>query len=82
MYIIIETIPQNGDDYINIEIGKGDMMYHNCLETECNIYVKQTWKDVYLFLKEKFNIIIVEPSGDNIQIDYFVDSKEFTIKEW
>jgi hypothetical protein len=81
MYIILETIPQDGDDYINIEITKGDSTYHRSFETECNIYVKETWKDVYYYLR-KFDITLVEPNENNIQIDCHVFSKEYNIREW
>jgi len=81
MYIVLESIPENGSDYISIEIAKGNMMYHNCLETECNIYCMKTWREVYLFLLSK-KVCLVEPSGENIHIDVWVLSGEYTIKEW
>ena len=80
MYIIVESIPQNGDDYISIQIREGNTSYYNCMATEVNIYVMLSWEKVIQYLAEKG--ISWEASPKNADIDFWILSKKCNIMEW
>ena len=70
MWIIIQTIPEDGSDYIVIRITEGDSAYIRCMATEYNIYVKNSWKEVEKHL-EPYNVQIPK-YGKSIEIEVWI----------
>lgn len=56
MITLIESIPQDGESTISVEINTGNIIYYNCIPTEIFIHVFQNFAEFEkFFIGSKFD---------------------------